>query len=237
VRTEAGGDVRRLRPAATAACALACACAAVAGCAADGTGARGEGPAPSPSARRSSTAVAPAIARDPRAVAGMVRSDTSVSERVRRELAPCDDSRYPVVTDAGDLTAGEGPDLVVNVMTCQDGVGVAAYVYREVNGKYENVFADERPPVYGNVVGGRLEIIHEVYQVDDPDLVPTGQDSAVYAWRTDCFVQVTRTYTDFGGRTPAARPEPTSTAPAPRPDAGPVEPATVPSASAAVRTG
>lgn len=230
--------MRRLRPAASAACALACAYAAVSGCAPDGTGARSEGPAPSPSVRRSSAAVAaPAIARDPRAVATMVRSDASVSERVRRELAPCADSRYPVATDAGDLTAGDGPDLVVSVMTCQDGVGVAAYVYRKVNGKYENVFADERPPVYGNVVGGRLEIIHEVYQVDDPDLVPTGQESAVYAWRSDCFVQVTRTFTDFGGRTPAARPEPTSTAPVRRPDADPVEPRAVPSTSAALRTG
>jgi hypothetical protein len=169
-------------------------------------------------------------------MATLVSSDANVSEKVRQGLAPCADSHYPVVTDAGDLTAGDGPDLVVNVMTCQDDVGVGAYVYRRVGGKYENVFTDERPPVYVNVVGRRLEIIHEVYQVDDPDWAPAGQESAFYAWRADGFVQVTRTYTDFGGETPAARPEPTSTEPAPRPDADPVEPA-VPTSSAAVRAG
>jgi hypothetical protein len=218
--------VRRLRPVTTTMGALAGACVMVSGCAA--TGARGEGPAPSPSApRTASTASLPAIARDKRALATMVRRDTSVSEDVRHDLTPCAGDVYPVSTDSGDLTSGDGPDLVVNVTTCGNGLGVAAYVYRMVNGKYLNVFADERPPVYGSVQGGRLEIIHEVYKVDDPDFVPagpTGQESVVYAWRGGHFVQVERAYADFGARTPTVSPEPTSTEPAPRPDSDPLDP-------------
>lgn len=220
--------MRRLRPMTTAMGALTCACVVVSGCGATGTGARKEGPAPSPSVRPTPPAsLAPAIARDKRALATMVRRDTSVSEDVREDLTPCAGDDYPVATDSGDLTSGDGPDLVVNVTTCGNGLGVAAYVYRMVNGKYQNVFADERPPVYGSVQGGRLEIIHEVYRVDDPGFVPngpTGQESVVYAWRAGHFVQVARAYADFGSSTPTVSPEPTSTEPAPRPDSDPLDP-------------
>lgn len=220
--------MRRLRPMTAAMGALTCACVVASGCGAAGTGARGEGPAPSPSARRATSAApAPAIARDKRALATMVRRDTGVSEDVREDLTPCAGDDYPVATDSGDLTAGDGPDLVVNVTTCGNGLGVAAYVYRMVNGKYQNVFADERPPVYGSVQGGRLEIIHEVYKVDDPGFAPsgpTGQESVEYAWRAGHFVQVARTYADFGSSTPTVSPEPTSTEPAPRPDSDPLDP-------------
>lgn len=216
--------MRRIRPGTAAMGALTCACVVVTGCGTTGTGARKEGPAPSPSLRRPATAPAPAIARDPQALATMVRRDSSVSQGVREDLTPCAGDDYPMATDTGDLTAGDGPDLVVNVTTCGDGLGVAAYVYRMVNGKYQNVFADERPPVYGSVEDGQLQIIHEVYKVDDPVSYPTGQESVLYAWRDGRFVQVARNYADFGAPTPTVRPEPTSTDPAPRPDSDPLDP-------------
>lgn len=223
--------MRGIRPGTAAVGVLTCASVVVSGCSTAGTGARGEGPAPSPTVRRpSATAAAPAIARDPGALATMVRRDGSVSAGVRDDLAPCAGNVYPVATDTGDLTAGDGPDLVVNVTTCGDGLGVAAYVYRMVKGKYQNVFADERPPVYGSVADGRLQIIHEV---DDPVTYPTGQESVLYTWRDDRFVQVSRSYSDFGAQTPSERPEPTSTEPAPRPDSDPLDP-DLPTASASV---
>lgn len=223
--------MRRIRPGAAAMGALTCVCVVATGCGTTTTGARREGPAPSASVKRSSTAAAPAIARDPQALATMVRRDSSVSPGVREDLTPCAGDDYPMATDTGDLTEGDGPDVVVNVTTCGDGLGVAAYVYRMVNGKYQNVFADERPPVYGSVEDGQLQIIHEVYKVGDPASYPTGQESVLYAWRDGRFVQVSRSYSDFGARTPAVRPEPTSTEPAPRPDSDPLDP-DLPAASA-----
>lgn len=214
--------MRRIAPIATAG-ALVCVSVVVVGCGTDGTGARKEGPAPTATVKTPSTA-APAIASDPAALASMVRKDTSVSADVREDLTPCVGDDYPMDIDAGDLTAGAGPDLVVNVTTCGDGLGVAAYVYRMIGGKYQNVFADERPPVYGSVDGSRLEIIHEVYKTDDPVSYPTGQESITYAWKNDHFVQIARAYSDFDAKTPTASPEPTSTDPAPLPPSIPLDP-------------
>lgn len=213
---------RRVAPTAAMG-ALACACAVVAGCGTAATGARREGPAPTATMRTPSTAV-PAIAADPVALATMVRKDTSISADVREDLTPCIGDDYPMDTDAGDLTAGDGPDLVVNVTTCGDGLGVAAYVYRMIDGKYQNVFADEQPPVYGSVEDGRLQIIHEVYKTDDPVSYPTGQESVTYAWTGNRFVQVARSYSDFDARTPIVSPEPTTTDPVPLPKPGLLDP-------------
>ncbi|SEO77816.1 hypothetical protein [Actinacidiphila rubida] len=207
----------------TAASALTCACVVVAGCGSSVTGARREGPAPTETVKPRST-TAPAIAANPAALATMIRKDSSVSADVREDLTPCDDDDYPMDTDAGDLTAGDGPDLVVNVMTCGDGLGVASYVYRMVDGKYQNVFADEHTGVYGTVDSGKLQVIHEVYRSDDPVAYPTGEESATYVWRGNQFVQVARTYQDYGAKTPTASPEPLATDPVPVPDATPVDP-------------
>ncbi|MFC4036749.1 hypothetical protein ACFO3J_35720 [Streptomyces polygonati] len=214
--------MRRIAPIATA-CALSCACVVAAGCGTTATGARREGPAPSVTMKTPPTA-APAIASDPAALAGMVRRDTSISEDVREDLTPCRDDTYPMDTDAGNLTAGDGPDLVVNVTTCGEGIGIAAYVYRMVGGKYQCVFADERGPVYGTVDDGRLEVVHEVYPSDDPVAFPTGEDAVTYVWSVDRFVQTARSFTDFAAASPTASPEPTSTEPAAPPDAAPLDP-------------
>jgi hypothetical protein len=205
----------------------ALACLAAAGCGTTVTGARREGPAPSATVKAPDTA-APALADDPAALAGMVRRDRSVSAEVREDLVPCtadpSDTQYPLATDSGDLTSGDGPDLVVNVTTCGDGLGIAAYVYQMSGTRYRCVFADEKSPVYGSVIDGRLQIVHEVYRTDDAVAYPTGEQSVTYAWRDDHFLQVARSYSDFRAKSPTAKPEPTSTEPAPRPKAELLDP-------------
>jgi hypothetical protein len=168
---------------------------------------------------------APAIASDPAALAGLIRRDSSVSADIREDLTPCAGDGYPMDTDSGNLTAGDGPDLVVNITTCGDGLGIAAYVYRMIGGKYQDVFADERPPVYGSVASGRLQIVHDVYKDDDdPVTYPTGEETVTYAWRGNRFVEVGRTYSDFSAKTPSASPEPTSTARVPVPNSVLIDP-------------
>jgi hypothetical protein len=197
------------------------------------TGARKEGPAPTATVKTPSTA-APAIASQPTVLAAMMRRDTGVSGDVREDLTPCADDDYPLDTDAGDLTAGDGPDLVVNVTTCGEGLGIASYVYRMIAGKYQNVFADEKAPVYGSVDGSRLEIVHEVYDSDDPVAYPVGEESITYTWRGNHFVQVARSYADLAAPSPSASPEPVSTEPAPLPSAKPLAPE-LPSAKASTK--
>jgi hypothetical protein len=202
----------------------AVACLAAAGCGTATTGARREGPAPTDTMKTPSTS-APAIASDPAALAGLVRRDSNVSPDIREDLTPCAGSGYPMDTDSGDLTAGDGPDLVVNITTCGEGVGIAAYVYRMIDGKYQDVFADERPPVYGSVANGRLQIVHDIYKDDDdPVTYPTGEEAASYAWRGNRFVEVARTYSDFNAKTPSASPEPTSTRRVPVPKSVLIDP-------------
>lgn len=194
--------MRRLSPVAvTAFCLLV----ALTGCR-NGTGARPEGQAATKAVRHSAD-TRPAIADDSAALARIVKKDPKADAEIRRQLVPCAGDDYPVDTDAGVLTGGDGPDLVVNVTTCDDGLGVASYVYRLVDGRYENIFADEQPPVYGSVADGKLEIIREVYKSDDPVLYPTGQETVTYVWQEDRFVSVARTYADY-----AEQPAPPETA-------------------------
>jgi hypothetical protein len=217
------------------------ACVTATGCGSTVTGARQEGPAPTATVKTPDTA-APALASDPAALARMVRRDTSVSAEVREDLEPCtsagsddpdgdnddapgsSDAAYPLDTDSGDLTSGDGPDLVVNVTTCGDGLGIAAYVYRMTGTKYRCVFADEHSPVYGSVINGRLQVVHEVYRTDDAVAYPTGEETVAYAWRGSSFREVSRSYFDFGAKTPTAEPEPTSTDPAPLPSSELLDP-------------
>jgi hypothetical protein len=201
----------------------AAACLAAAGCATTATGARREGPAPTATVKKP-TSAAPAIASNPAALAGLIRRDTSVSADVREDLTPCAGDSYPIDTDSGDLTAGDGPDLVVNITTCGDRLGIGAYVYRMIGGKYQDVFADERSPVYGSVNDGELQIVHEMYRTDAPVAYPSGEEAATYAWRGDRFVEVARSYSDFSAKTPSASPEPTSTAPVPVPNSALLDP-------------
>lgn len=61
-------------------------------------------------------------------------------------MQPCVGDEYPVDVSYGDLTGGSGDDIIVNVLTCGDAVGVGSYVYRKDAGGYRNVFQAEEPP-------------------------------------------------------------------------------------------
>ncbi|BFO14140.1 hypothetical protein SHKM778_05280 [Streptomyces sp. KM77-8] len=79
----------------------------------------------------------------------LVKADPAVSPEVKRALQPCVADEYPVDVSYGDLTRGAVDDLVVNVLTCGDMVGVGTYVYREQGGAYVNVFSAEEPRCTG----------------------------------------------------------------------------------------
>ncbi|WP_051951245.1 hypothetical protein [Actinacidiphila yeochonensis] len=161
-----------------------------------------------------------------RALGARSGTGTTSSAASSSAATPAATEDYPVDADSGELTSGDGPDLLVTVSTCGDGVGIAAYVYRLSGGAYHCVFADERPPVYGSLDSDRLRIIHQVYRTDDQLAYPAGEDEALYAWRSGHFVEVARSYSDLTAKTPTPSPEPTSARPVPVPTpAAPYPPA------------
>ncbi|MDO0912756.1 hypothetical protein QQM39_18480 [Streptomyces sp. DT2A-34] len=189
-------------------------------CATGGTGARDEGPAhdaaggstvsaslaasPSASAVPPSTSAVPDSAEAVR----LVKADPTVSAEVKRELKPCVSDDYPVDVSYGDLTGGPADDIVVNVLSCGDQVGVASYVYREQRGAYHNVFKAEDPPVYAEIDRGLLVVTEQVYAKDDALSNPSSEYVIQYLWTSDRFVQKYRSRTDYstlgGGDEPAA---------------------------------
>lgn len=92
-------------------------------------------------------------------VVHLVQRDPKVARDIRDSLVACpapsaaaaarpgaSADPYPVDRRSGRLTGKDATDLVVNVSTCADSVGIGSYVYRRVDGGYVNVFADEQPP-------------------------------------------------------------------------------------------
>jgi hypothetical protein len=168
-----------------------------AGCGTGGTGARDEGPANGYSAA-SPTAQAPAGRLDGVDPVRLVKGDPEVSAEVKRQLKPCVADEYPVDVSYGRLTGGTVDDIVVNVLTCGDAVGVGSYVYRDVHGAYQNVFAAEEPPVYAEMDRGDLVVTHQVYDRGDPVSSPSGEDIITYRWSEGRFVEEFRTHNDYG---------------------------------------
>ncbi|MFJ3987012.1 hypothetical protein [Streptomyces fungicidicus] len=171
----------------------------VAGCGTGGTGARDEGPA-----RAESVASAPAAAAKPSRTPDrvdavrLVKADPEVSAEVKRELKPCVADEYPVDVSYGSLTGGTVDDVVVNVLTCGDAVGVGSYVYREQAGSYVNVFSAEEPPVYGEIDRGDLVVTKQVYDRGDPVSSPSGENVITYRWESGRFAEKFRTHNDYG---------------------------------------
>ncbi|MYY03536.1 hypothetical protein [Streptomyces sp. ATexAB-D23] len=173
----------------------------VAACSTGGTGTRDEGPAgtqpvaqitPSP-AEHSSARPAPRVD----AVA-LLKADPEVSGRVRMDLKPCTGDEYPVDTSYGSLTDGPSSDVVVNVMTCGDSVGVGTYVYRpRADGTYENVFKVEQPAVYGTIDRGDLVVTTQVYGTKDSVAYPSGEEVVTYHWASSRFSEQDRVRNDF----------------------------------------
>ncbi|MEU8654767.1 hypothetical protein [Streptomyces sp. NPDC048737] len=156
-------------------------------CATGGTGARDEGPAYAEAVvgvtATAFPSSAPTDAPDRINAVRLVKDDPEVSEEVKRELKPCVGDEYPVDVSFGDLTGGAESDVVVNVLTCGDAVGVGSYVYRRTSGRYENVFKTEEPPVYAEIDRGDLVVTKQVYEKGDPVSSPSGENVITYRWR------------------------------------------------------
>ncbi|MEH0635535.1 hypothetical protein QBA35_19760 [Streptomyces bottropensis] len=204
----------------TAVAVLAALGLSVSACGTGGTGARDEGPADNDSlaAGAASPSVSASVDGDSGGdhpsvdeVVRMVRADPEVSRTVKSDLKPCVADEYPVDVTYGNLTGGAGDDLVVNVMTCADAVGVASYVYRSEKGAYRSVFLSEQPPVYAEIDRGDLMVTRQLYENGDPSSYPSSEEVTTYRWIKDSFVQRSSTRTEYSsavGGTETATPEP-----------------------------
>ncbi|MET7736890.1 hypothetical protein ABZT02_37010 [Streptomyces sp. NPDC005402] len=187
--------------ASTAVVVLAALALFVSACATGGTGTRDEGPAHAVAEDGGSPSVRPSALTSPRldrkGAVALLRSDPKVSEAVKRDLEPCGTDQYPVDLFYGDLTGGSADDVVVNVVTCADLVGVGSYVYREEDGSYQNVFQTEEPPVYAEIDRGDLVVTKQVYEKGDPVSDPSGENVITYRWASGRFAAVYRTHSDY----------------------------------------
>ncbi|WP_282703576.1 hypothetical protein [Streptomyces sp. CC219B] len=198
------GARKSLQAVITALAVLAALALSVAACATGGTGTRDEGPAYGESA---AGAVVATPSSPPSAYGGrpdqadvvrIIKQDPQVSEKVKLALKPCVADDYPIDVSYGDLTGGASSDVVVNVVTCGDQIGVGSYVYREANGSYENVFATEESPVYAQIDRGDLLVSKQVYEKGDPVSRPSGENVITYRWTANRFTQTYFWHNDYG---------------------------------------
>ncbi|MBM7437520.1 hypothetical protein [Streptomyces sp. HB132] len=200
--TGLGGLGAGLAAGGTAAAGLAAFMLLCTGCAAGGTGTRDEGPASTQQVAGStpSNAVATGTAKPvPRVDAvTLLKGDPEVSRQLKEDLKPCAGDEYPVDTSYGTVTDGSATDVVVNVMTCGDSVGVGTYVYqRRSDGSYGNVFASEVPAVYGTIDRGDLVVTTQVYGSKDSVAYPSGEDVVTYHWTAGRFSETDRVHNVF----------------------------------------
>ncbi|MFI2372486.1 hypothetical protein [Streptomyces sp. NPDC018833] len=164
-----------------------------AACSTGGSGLQDEGAAPSDHAAKATPSPAPSgsAGQFTRAVDAveLLKNDPKVSARVKADLRSCAKDSYPVDTSYGILTGSSAPDVVVNVMTCADAVGLGTYVYRENGDTYENVFAVEEPAVYSAIDRGDLVVTKQVYAKGDPVAEPSGEEVTTYRWTAGKFTQ------------------------------------------------
>lgn len=191
-----------LQAAYTAVAVLAALALFVSACGTGGTGARDEGPAHADSVM--GTGATPTASPTPSPsktaqvdAAKLVKDDPMVSAEVKRGLKPCVADKYPVEVSYGKLTGGYSDDVVVNVLTCGDEIGVGSYVYREQGGRYENVFRTEEPPVYAEIDRGDLVVTKQVYEKGDPMTSPSGEIVTTYIWASGHFVKRFITRNDY----------------------------------------
>jgi hypothetical protein len=158
-------------------------------------GVRDEGTAIIPSAHVSAT---PAFGVTTSEAARLVKSDPKVDEDIRAHLQTCSVSNaYPVDSAYANLTGGSKSDLIINVETCTDDVGVGAYVYQWRNGRYVNVFKNEDLPVLAQVSNGQLKVTHQVYGPLDTASSPSGENITSYKWNGVKFVKISTVYHDY----------------------------------------
>lgn len=183
----------------TAVAVLAALTLFVSACGTGGTGARDEGPARGDSVAGAAASPSPASSVTAAHVDAvrLVKDDPKVSADVKRELKPCTGDDYPLDVSYGDLTGGSSDDVVVNVLSCGDMVGIGSYVYREEGGSYRNVFKVEEPPLYAEIDRGALVVTRQVYEKGDPVSSPSSEEVSTYLWTTDHFVRKYRTRTEY----------------------------------------
>ncbi|WP_189303622.1 hypothetical protein [Streptomyces cinerochromogenes] len=191
--------------------ALAALALFVAACGSGGTGARDEGPAHASAAAGAVASSPPSPSDDYRRVdpVALIKSDPQVSDSVRRELQPCDGD-YPVDVSYGKLTGGPVDDVVINVLTCADAVGIGSYVYRDEDGAFRNVFKSEESPVYAEIDRGTLSVTRQYYEKGDPISSPSGEIVTPYRWKAGRFAagQPTRNeYSKSAGGGPSPVPD------------------------------
>ncbi|MFH9419847.1 hypothetical protein [Streptomyces sp. NPDC017529] len=192
----------------------------LAGCNPGGEGVRTEGTASSAPAPTGRSAHAPSpspsasVAYEKVDAVELMKHDPKVGADVKKSLAkPCAAEEYPVEVTYAPLTHGKDPDVVVNVMTCADSVGIGSYVYRKNGSSYDNVFTNEQPSVYAGVNKGELEVSKQTYDSGDKVCCASGEDVMTYRWTGSRFVEYARYHTDYSktGATESATPD--STAP------------------------
>ncbi len=166
----------------------------VTGCA-EGGGVRVEGDAPASVVPPPSPRTTPSPKIDPVAV---LDRDPKVDSDIKAHLKPCGGDEYPIDTSFGNVTGQSTPDLVINVSTCGDGVGLGSYVYRMEKGKYTDVFGDDQPPVYIDIEQGELELTRQVYAHDDAVCCPSGEDVIMYRWNGGRFTETSHTHNEYG---------------------------------------
>ncbi|MGP3952049.1 hypothetical protein [Streptomyces sp. 7N604] len=200
-----------LTRAGTAAAGAAAAGLFLSGCAAGAEGVRIEGPARTGTAAGTATS-APSSPTAPTKVdaVALLKKDRNVSAAIRRDLEPCVGDEYPVDVSYGNLTGSTAPDVVINVLTCGDAIGIGTYVYREEAAakRYENVFVNEQPPVYAEISRGDLEVTRQVYGPGDPVSFPSGEDVITYRWADGRFTEHERTHSDYSKTVEGADPSP-----------------------------
>jgi hypothetical protein len=179
-------------------------------CSSGGAGLKDEGPARTEQAVKSLPTPGSAPTRTFEKIDGatLVKADPKVSDEVKRYLKPCVGKEYPVDVTYGKVTGNSVEDVVVNVLSCADAVGVGSYVYRRIGDRYENVFADEQPPVYAEIDRGDLVLTKPVYAKSDALAYPSGEDVITYRWNGERFNEQDRVHTDYsnavdGGGQPA----------------------------------
>ncbi|NUR01650.1 MAG: hypothetical protein HOY79_35510 [Streptomyces sp.] len=192
-----------LQAAYTAVAVLAALALFVSACGTGGTGARDEGPADADSVvGAGATPPASPVPSSSKTAhvdtVKLVKDDPMVSAEVKRGLKPCVADKYPIAATYGKLTGGSADDIVVNVWTCGDEIGVGSYVYRELGGRYENVFQAEEPPVYAEIDRGDLVVAKQVYEKDDPMSSPSGEIVTTYIWASGHFVKRFITRNEYG---------------------------------------
>lgn len=177
----------------TATAGLAALMLFAAGCSTGGTGVQDEGAAPSEPASKATPSAVPTggAGRFTQSVdaVGLLMADPKVSPRVKADLRPCGKSSYPVDTSYAVITGNESPDVIVNVLTCGDAVGMGTYVYRENGSGFENVFSVEEPAVYAAVDRGDLVVTRQVYAKNDPVSEPSGEEVSTYRWTAGKFTR------------------------------------------------